>query len=53
MHTPVDATETGTVAGDASKSTADTSDPASQDNWDEALASLTIEQCDEAGFPAP
>jgi hypothetical protein len=26
------------------------SDPAARDNWAAALASLTIEQCDEAGF---
>jgi hypothetical protein len=49
--TAVDATATGSVA-DPAASTADTSDPAAQDNWDEAMASLTIEQCDAAGFPA-
>lgn len=47
-----DATETGTVATDSSATTQDSADPAAQDNWDEALASLTVEQCDAAGFAA-
>lgn len=51
-ETAVDSTQTGSIAQDPSQSTADTSDPAAQDNWDEALASLTLEQCDAAGFPA-
>jgi hypothetical protein len=46
-----DATATGTVATD-STATDETSDPAAQDNWELAMASLTIEQCDEAGFAA-
>ncbi len=44
-----DPTETGSV--DSQNSNAD-SDPAARDNWPAALASLTIEQCDEAGFAA-
>jgi hypothetical protein len=43
----VDPTETGSVGGEI-KSGSD--DPASQDNWAEALASLTLEQCDASGF---
>jgi hypothetical protein len=39
---------TGSTGADTNQ--ADSPDPAAQDNWDETLAGLTIEQCDE-GFP--
>ncbi len=45
----VDETTTGSTGADTNQ--ADSPDPAAQDNWDELLAGLTIEQCDE-GFPA-
>jgi hypothetical protein len=49
----VDATTTASVETKDSSTSADSSsDPAAQDNWEAALASLTIEQCDEAGFAA-
>lgn len=53
LSTPVeneaDATATGSVAADASAAS-DDGDLASKDNLDELLASLTPEQCVEAGL---
>lgn len=44
-----DPTETGSI--DPQNANAD-SDPAARDNWAQALASLTAEECDAAGFAA-
>lgn len=41
-----------TTASTEPANDSDNPDAAAQENWDEALASLTIEQCDEAGFAA-
>ena len=43
----VDPTETGSVGGETQTGS---DDPASQDNWAEALANLTLDECDTAGF---
>ncbi len=43
-----DPTQTGTVEGTPSET--DSPDPAAQENWPEALASLTLEECEAAGF---
>lgn len=49
----IDATTTGSTAShDPVTSSSTDPDPAAQDNWDEALASLTVEECDAAGFSA-
>jgi len=48
VETEADATATGSVAADANAS--DDGDLASEDNLDELLASMTPEQCVEAGL---
>ena len=49
----IDETTTGSTANnDPVTSSSTDPDPAAQDNWDEALASLTIEECDAASFGA-
>jgi hypothetical protein len=49
----IDQTTTSSVdSEDPVTSSSTDADPAAQDNWDTALASLTLEQCDEAGFAA-
>jgi hypothetical protein len=45
--TEADPTETGSI--DPQTSNAD-SDPAARDNWAQALAALTAEECEAAGF---
>lgn len=44
----VDETETGSVASEPRDTE---SDPAAQDNWDQVLATLSADDCAEAGFP--
>jgi hypothetical protein len=47
----IDETTTGSVTSqDPASSTTDSSDPAAQDNWEEAIASLTLEECEAAGL---
>jgi hypothetical protein len=45
----VDEMATGSTGADTAQ--AESPDPAAQENWDQILAGLTLEQCDE-GFPA-
>lgn len=45
----VDPTETGSTSADDSLQ-ASSSDPAAQDKWEELMATLTFDECDEAGF---
>ena len=47
----IDPTTTAST-NDPKSSSAESADPAAQDNWDEALASLTLEECEAAGFGA-
>jgi hypothetical protein len=45
----VDPTETGSTGTDDSLQTS-SPDPASQDKWDELMATLSVEECETAGF---